>query len=145
MAALFMPPPKLDMMVQWRPSHLRTATFVCGLDNATGTVRCTGGGIWREADAQLYFDQQTKIVAEARRRFGALRVFIDVRDWVVENEQSVLQFCAMNAQIYSAADRLAAIVKSSADKQHPRTALAVGIRESFVSPNAAEMWLQAYS
>ncbi|MDO6414881.1 hypothetical protein Q4F19_10860 [Sphingomonas sp. BIUV-7] len=145
MSVSFKPPKTLDLLVQWDVSHLRKASFQCGLDNACATVRVVGGGVWREADAQLYFTQQRRIIDEARRRFGALRVLFDVRDWVVENPQSVLQFQAMNAEIYKPEDRLAAVVRSSVDKQHPRAALAVGTREVFISANAAETWLQAYA
>jgi hypothetical protein len=138
------PPSGLDLLVRWEASPLRPASFFCGIDNASQTVRVMGGGIWRDADAQRYFDQQRKIVDEARRRFGALRISFDVREWVVESPRSVLQFQDMNREIYRDEDRLVALVKSSVDKQHPRAALAVGTREAFVSTRAAELWLQAY-
>jgi hypothetical protein len=145
MSSLSRPPNKLDLLVQWQPSHIRQAAFHSGIDNASQTVRVMGGGIWRHADAQLYYDHQMRIVREARLRFGTLKVLFDVRDWVVECPQSVEQFQKMNREIYRAEDRLAAIVKSSVDKQNPREALAVGTREAFISSNAAETWLQAYS
>jgi hypothetical protein len=145
MSSLITPASKLDLWVQWQRSHLRQAAFTCGIDNESQTVRVMGGGIWREADAQLYFDHQTRIIKEARIRFGDLKVLFDVRDWVVECPQSVVQFQKMNREIYRPGDRLAAIVKSSVDKQNPREALAVGTREAFISSSAAETWLQAYS
>jgi hypothetical protein len=139
------PPLALDMLVRWEPQGASRAAFYSGLDMACGTVRVMGAGIWREADADLYFTQQRRIIEEARTRFGAVKVFFDVRDWVVENPQSAIQFQDMNSEIYHADDRLAAVVTSSVSKQHPRTALTVGQREVFVSMNAAETWLQAYS
>jgi hypothetical protein len=145
MSSLITPSDGLDLLIQWQPSYLRQAAFSCGIDNESRTVRVMGGGIWREADAQLYYDHQMRIVREARSRFGKLKVLFDVRDWVVECPQSVVQFQDMNREIYRAEDRLAAIVKSSVDKQSPREALAVGTREAFISSSAAETWLQAYS
>jgi hypothetical protein len=145
MSPLMLPSNQLDLFVEWQPSHLRKATFRCGIDNESQTVRVKGGGTWREADAQLYFDHQARIIREARIRFGDLKVLYDVRDWVVECPESVAQFQAINREIYRPGDRLAAIVKSSVDKQNPREALAVGTREAFISSSAAETWLQAYS
>ncbi len=138
-------PSTLDMLVRWEPAGLNKAGFYAGLDDDSRTVRVMGGGIWREADAELYFVQQRRIIEEARRRFGPLKVFFDVRNWMVENPQSALQFQQMNSEIYREDDRLVAVVTSSLSKQHPRTALGVGIREAFVSMHAAETWLQAYS
>lgn len=135
----------LDMVVKWEPMRSGQATFFSGIDNDTGTIRMVGQGIWRPADAQRYFDQQRWILEQARRRFGALKVFMDLRGWVVEDSSSVLQFDGINRELFRPEDRLAAIVGSSVDKKHSRDALAVGTREAFVSPNAAEIWLQAYS
>ena len=141
-ASLFTPKP-LDLLVQW-PASLSSASFVSGLDNETRTVRVTGGGIWRRADADRYFEQQRYIVDEARRRFGALRVSFDVRGWIVENPDSALQFQGMNAEIYRPEDRLVALVSCSALKPHPRTALGPG-SQVFISDHAAETWLQAFA
>jgi hypothetical protein len=145
MHAIAIPPAGLDLFVQWEPSSTSVAAFHSGLDLETRTVRVMGAGVWHEDDAALYFDQQRRIIDEARRRFGPLRVFFDVRSWIVENEQSALQFQHMNAEIYRPEDRLVAVVNASVDKKHPRVALGVGTREAFVSMNAAETWLQAYS
>jgi hypothetical protein len=137
-------PIELDLHVCWSPKP-GDAVFSSGIDNDTGTVRVVGGGIWRVPDAERYFTQQRRIVDEARRRFGALKVFFDVRGWIVESPQSALQFQEVNARLYRPEDRLASLVNSSLFKQHPRTALGVGNRESFMSAHAAETWLQAYS
>ncbi|MDO7844430.1 hypothetical protein [Sphingomonas immobilis] len=145
MSAIQMPTIALDHFVQWEPSHRSQAAFSAGLDDATQTVRVRGGGIWYGPDAELYFIQQRRIVEEARRRYGVLKAFYDVRCWVVENPDSVLQFTAMNSEIYRPEDRLVAVVESSVAKPHPRAALAVGQRESFLSLSAAETWLQAYA
>lgn len=139
------PPDDLEMLAAWEPSVLTQATFISGLDMTTGTVRVMGAGIWREADAERYFLHQRRIVDAARKRFGALKVFFDVRDWVVEGPHSAEQFQSANAQIYLPEDRLVSVVASSLHKRHPRTALSVGAPESFLSMNAAETWLQAYS
>lgn len=145
MDTLLLPSTDLDMLVTWNDARLLRAGFYSGLDVATRTVRVMGSGIWHEDEAQRYFDQQRRIVDEARRRFGPLKVFFDVREWVVENPQSALQFQDMNNELYRAEDRLVAVVKSSAGKRHPRTALGSGNREAFISMAAAETWLQAFS
>lgn len=135
----------LEMLARWEPSSPGQAAFHSGIEIETGTVRVMGAGVWRKADADLYFDQQRRIIETARRRFGPLKVFFDVREWVVENEQSALQFQHMNNEIYKPEDRLVALVKSSLNKEHPRIALGIGNREAFMSMTAAETWLQAYS
>jgi hypothetical protein len=140
-----LPPDSLEMLAVWEPSATSQAAFYSGLDMASGTVRVMGAGIWREADADRYFLHQRAIVTEARRRFGALKVFFDVRHWVVEGPHSATQFQDANSQIYRPDDRLVSVVASSLDKKHPRTALSVGAPESFLSLSAAETWLQAYS
>lgn len=145
LVAQLIPPIDLDLLVTWDQSRPTQAGFYSGLDEDTRTVRVMGAGIWHESDAQRYFDQQRAIVDEARRRFGSLKVFFDVRDWIVENPQSALQFQDMNSEIYRPEDRLVAVVNSSLGKRHPRTALGVGNREAFISMSAAETWLQAYS
>lgn len=145
MCSIILPPDMLDLAVKWDAALSTQATFHTGLDNASCTVRVAGGGIWSGDDAQRYFDSQRRIIDVARRRFGPLKVFYDVREWVVEHPDSALQFQRMNREIYRPEDRLVAVVKSSIDKVHPRTALAVGTRESFISVHAAETWLQAYS
>jgi hypothetical protein len=145
MAALIRQSDALDMFVQWTKSSRSQAAFHSGIEDANGTVRVMGAGVWREADADLYFEQQRRIVDEARRRFGPLKVFFDVREWIVENPQSAIQFQQMNAEIYKPEDRLVAVVTSSVDKEPPRVALSVGTREVFISMKAAETWLQAYS
>lgn len=134
-----------ELMVQWRASEGGGAHFAAGLDNRCGTVRVVGGGRWGPQDVERYLADQRRVIAEARARFGPLKVFFDVREWVVENEASATQFQDANRQIYQPGDRLAAMVSSSLYKPYPRTALSVGNPESFVSRNAAETWLQAYS
>jgi len=136
---------KLEMLARWTPSVQTKAGFSAGLEEATRTVRVMGSGIWHQQDADLYFEQQRRVVEEARRRYGPLKVFFDVRRWVVENPQSALQFQDMNAELYGPGDRLVAVVNTFAAKQYPRTALSVGNREVFVSLAAAESWLQARS
>jgi hypothetical protein len=145
MSPIRIPSPSLDLLVQWEPSQRSQAGFHTGLDNVTGTVRVMGSGIWSAPDAELYYIQQRRIVDEARRRFGNVKAFYDVRGWVVESPESVEQFIAMNKEIYRPEDRLVAVVDSSVAKPHPRAALAVGQRESFLSMSAAETWLQAYT
>lgn len=142
---LLSPPSSLEMLVVWEPSAKSRAAFYSGLDMISGTVRVMGAGIWSEADAERYFLHQRAIVAAARRQFGPLKVFYDVRHWVVEGPHSAIQFQAANSQIYQPDDRLVSVVASSLQKKHPRTALNVGMLETFLSTNAAETWLQAYS
>jgi hypothetical protein len=136
---------RLDMLVQWERSNRDQAGFYSGIDLAARTVRVMGSGIWRQSDADRYFDHQQRMIDEARRRYGPLRVSFDVREWIVEDERSALQFQTMNMEIYRPEDRLVALVSSSINKEHPRVALAVGTREAFLSPKAAETWLQAYA
>lgn len=145
MDALTTLPADLHLLAAWEQAHPRQAGFLAGLDERTRTVRVMGAGVWHEEDALRYFDQQIRIVAEARRRFGTLKVFFDVRDWIVEGPHSALQFQDMNNEIYTPDDRLVAVVRSSSGKQHPRTALGAGNRGAFISISAAETWLQAYS
>jgi hypothetical protein len=133
------------MFVKWEPMVSGLASFLSGIDNDTGTIRMVGGGVWRPADALRYFDQHQKVIDQARRRFGKLKIFMDIREWVVENPASVSQVQSFNCELFQPEDRLAAVVRSSVDKQHSRDAIAVGTREAFVSFNAAETWLQAYS
>lgn len=135
----------LDMLVQWEPSKAGEAAFYSGLDNFSGTLRIMGAGSWNAADADRYFDVQRKLIATARARFGSLKAFFDVRDWVVDSPMAALQFQAINAELHHPDDRIVAVVRASVEKQHPRTALSVGNREVFLSVNAAETWLQAYS
>lgn len=135
----------MDIFIYWEPLRAGGASFLSGIDNETGTIRMTGGGIWQPSDAQRYFDQQRRVIEQARRRFGCLKICMDVRAWVVEDSHSVEQFQNMNSELYAPHDRFAALVKSSADKQHARDAVPVGIREAFLSPGAAEVWLQAHS
>jgi hypothetical protein len=143
MSAFSRPVSALDMLARWVPSRMNDAGFHSGLDNPSHTVRVMGCGIWRENHAELYFDQQKRIVDEARRRFGTLSVLFDVRNWVVENAQSALQFQAVNAELYHPDDRLAAVVRSATDKEHPRIALRGDNTEVFTSRRAAETWLHA--
>lgn len=137
--------PPLDMLVRWEPSSKSRAAFSSGVDNSSGTIRMTGSGIWRPADARRYFDQQRHIIEQARRRFGPLKILMDLRGWIVEDPASVLQFEGINSELFRPDDRLAAVVGTSVDKKHSREALAVGIREAFISPGAAETWLQAFA
>jgi hypothetical protein len=139
------PVDKLDMLVRWAVADPLQARFWSGIDTATRTIRVMGGGVWHAADADRYFEQQAPIVAEARRRYGAVRAFYDVREWVVQRPQCALQFQERNAALYRPEDRIAALVGSSLCKQHPRTALGTENREVFISPTAAERWLQAYA
>jgi hypothetical protein len=145
MSKLISPTTALDQFVKWEPLCSGRASFFSGVDNDTGTIRMAGGGIWCPEDARRYFEHQRPIIEMARRRFGTLKVFMDIRDWVVENAESVLQFQDFNAELFRPDDRLAAVVRSSIDKQNSRDAIAIGDREAFVSPNAAETWLHAYS
>jgi hypothetical protein len=145
MPKLISPVPTLEMFLKWEPLGPGRATFRSGIDNDTGTILMAGGGIWVPADVQRYFDRQQTIIEQARRRFGTVKVLMDIREWVVENPSSVLQFQGFNTELFRPDDRLAAVVRSSADKQNSRDAIAVGVREAFVSPNAAETWLHAYS
>lgn len=145
MTGMILPTASLDMFVRWEPLLGNRASFLSGLDNDTGTIRMVGGGVWRPADAHRYFDHQRPIIEQARRRFGPLKILMDVRGWVVENPDSVSQFQDINTELFDPEDRLAAVVQTSANKQHSRDAIAVGIREAFVSPSAAETWLHAYS
>lgn len=132
----------LDMLTRWEPSHFYEAGFYSGLDNPSHTIRVMGSGIWREQHAALYFEQQKKIVDRARHRFGPLKILFDVRNWVVENPQSALQFQNVNQELYHPDDRLVAVVKSVSDKEHPRTALRGKNTEVFTSLTDAETWLQ---
>jgi hypothetical protein len=145
MATLLHPADALDLFVQWGPSAPGMSAFSSGIDVCTNTVRVMGAGIWREADADAYFEKQRRIIEEARRRFGPLRAFYDVRDWVVESPDSAMMFQTMNGEIFKPEDRIVAVVKSSVDKEPPRVALSAGHREVFISMTAAETWLQAYS
>jgi hypothetical protein len=138
-------PGDLDLLVQWQARGEGAAHFSAALDNRAGTVRVVGGGLWQRDDVERYLADQRRVVAAARARFGPLKVFFDVRDWVVENEASATQFQDANGQLYLPSDRLAAMVASSLYKPYPRTALRAGNPESFVSRNAAETWLHAYS
>ena len=143
MSAYRRPVHALDMLTRWEPSRADAAGFYSGLDNAAHTVRVMGSGVWLGRHADRYFEQQRRIVDQARRRFGPLKAFFDVRNWVVENPQSALQFQDMNSELYRPEDRLVAIVRSSADREHPRTALRGKNTEVFTSPGAGESWLQA--
>ncbi len=143
MSAYSRPLSALDMLTRWEPSRSDEAGFHSGLDNAARTVRVMGSGIWRDHHAELYFDQQKRIVDQARRRFGPLKIMFDVRNWVVENPQSALQFQNVNEELYHPDDRLVAIVRSASDKPHPKTALRGENTEVFTSRNAAELWLHA--
>lgn len=140
-----LPATGLDMHVVWNSSEGQGAGFSSGIDPRHQTIRVMGSGRWNEADAERYFVDQGPIVAEARRRYGQVKVFFDVRAWVVENPQSATQFQEYNRKLYRPEDRLVAVVATSIAKQHPRTALCVGSPECFVSMSAAEMWLQAYA
>jgi hypothetical protein len=144
-SSFFGPPGALEMRIQWKPTATRRATFASGLDLLSRTVRMQGGGVWKEDDAARYFDEQKHVLDEARKRFGPLKVFVDLRDWIVESPDSAFQFQEGNRRIFTAGDRIVAVVKSSILKPHPRAALSVGSPEVFVSMEAAETWLQAYS
>lgn len=145
MSEMQLSPSSLDMLSQWEPSDRTGTSFFSGLENKMHTVRLMGGGHWLESDAHMYFEHQRKILDEARRRFGPLKIFVDVRDWVVEGPDSATVFQDMNRELYKADDRLVAVVKSFSYKRHARTALCAGKLEVFVSINAAEAWLHACS
>jgi hypothetical protein len=133
---------ELDMLTHWRPLRPHDAGFHSGLDNVAHTIRVMGSGIWREQHAARYFDQQKRIVDQARRQFGSLKVLFDVRNWVVENPESSIQFQNVNRELYHPDDRLAAVVRCENDKSHPRTALQGKNTEVFTSLSDAEAWLQ---
>jgi len=145
MSEMQLSPSSLDMLSQWEPSERTGTTFFSGLENRSHTVRIMGGGAWLESDAHMYFQHQRKILDEARRRFGPLKIFVDIRDWVVSGPDSATVFQAMNSELYRPDDRLVALVKSFSYKQHARTALCAGKLEVFVSAGAAEAWLHACS
>lgn len=135
----------LDLYVAWRDVADSTAAFSSGIDAAAQTIRVVGSGCWTADDAARYFADQQPIVEAARSRYQCVKVFFDVREWVVESPQSAIQFQDFNRKLYRPEDRLVAVVASSMAKQHSRTALCVGSPECFVSMSAAETWLQAYS
>ena len=131
----------LDMLTRWEPSRISEAGFYSGIDNEAQTIRVMGSGPWRKQNAELYFEQQQRIVTCARSRFDRLKVVFDVRNWLVENQQSALQFQEMNKELYRHDDFLAAVVRTVADKAAPRTALQGNNTEVFTSVNEAEFWL----
>ncbi|MGV3768433.1 MAG: hypothetical protein ACO1NM_00225 [Sphingobium phenoxybenzoativorans] len=135
----------LLMHVQWTPSAIGEAEFSSGLDLDTQTVRVSSGGLWTQADAERSLVVHKRIIREARLRFGSVKAMIDLRDVIRPTLESALWFQSTNSEIYREDDRIAVVVKSSVFKIQLRRALMVGTREAFLSMDAAEMWLQAYS
>jgi hypothetical protein len=136
----------LDLLAAaWSPSAINQSSFTSGIDITSATVRLSGAGVWTESDVDRYLKCHKPIVDEARRRFGTLKVFCDLRGWIVDRPTSATQFLPANNQIYLPNDRIVAVVSSSICKPHTRSAFSTSIPETFLSMRAAEMWLQAHS
>lgn len=118
--------------------------YVLSIDDSTETIRVVVRGYWSVAETDRYFAQLRAVVIDARRRFGRIKVLLDLRDGMVQSPETVQRIAEMNAAVYQDDDRIAAIVKSSLIKMQMRRIMTAGTREAFISHNAAETWLQAH-
>jgi hypothetical protein len=118
------------------------------IDEDRATLRATMRGFWTVETAQFFMVEMHQHIAACRARFGgSLKQITDLATMPIQS-QEVTAILSVSGH-YKPGDRVATISGSALAKIAARRVYETypdGVhRDTFLSPSAAETWLQAYS
>ncbi|MBG6116378.1 MULTISPECIES: hypothetical protein [unclassified Sphingobium] len=93
----------LDMEVCWPALGGTAPTLLTGIDAGSGIVRIVAGGFWEPGSSAAFFEAQSLINAEARQRYGRLRVVFDLSTAIAQTPQTIERLQTANRDLYSIA------------------------------------------
>ncbi|MBV9841798.1 MAG: hypothetical protein JOY99_09770 [Sphingomonadaceae bacterium] len=121
--------------------------YTITLDEGSGTIRVTMRSFWTVEISRRFIAELGSLMNSSRARFGRVKVVSDITTMPIQS-QEVFEIVS-GESLYRAGDRLAIVLDSALAKIAARRVLdgfPEGVqREAFISPRAAETWLQAYS
>jgi hypothetical protein len=110
-------------------------------DPSTGRTRSHGAGFWSVRQATDYFADWRAIVRDIHSRGLSLHAIVDLREAQVQSNDVAAVIGSVTAEIYRTGDHIAMIVPTSLAKMQMRRVLDARYHEFFVSPDAADLWL----
>jgi len=114
------------------------------IDDDARAIRIVSAGSWTLADAEQYLVEFERHFADARRRFGDVRVLVDARKAAPHAPFMAKRLAVLGRLFDGPGDRLAVVINSSLKKQQVgREGLPI-LGMAFLSIDAAETWLFAY-
>ncbi|MBV9843275.1 MAG: hypothetical protein JOY99_17360 [Sphingomonadaceae bacterium] len=120
--------------------------FVIHWDEARAAVRIETFGIWSVDDFNEFYPLVRAAYDKSRARLGYALVLVDGTKAHVQTSELIQYMQAQGQIISKPGDRVAVIVSSSLLKlQMKRVTEAVDTVQYFLSPSAADTWLNAYS
>jgi hypothetical protein len=137
-ASEFKPPPATTMALE--QGVLRTE-----IDQQANIIRVLGRGLWSERYARAHFEELEWTLQRTRATRAPVRVLVDIREAAVQTPETTQCLADATDRLYKPGDRIAIVVASSLLKLQMRRATNASIHEIFISLNAAETWLSAWS
>ena len=114
------------------------------IDEAHRAIRIVSADSWTADEAERYIVAFEQNFAQARARFGDVRVLVDARK-AAPHEPSVAKRLSVLGRLFDRpGDRLAVVIDSSLKKQQVSREGLPPFGMAFLSIDAAEMWLFAY-
>jgi hypothetical protein len=118
--------------------------LVIEVDPVGGLVRVTGRGFWTRIYAEQHFSRLDMVLRGIRMAGLKVRVLVDLREAVVQPADTAERISRATGELYRPEDRIAIVVGSSLAKMQMRRTVRAANHDFFVSPSAAELWLNAW-
>jgi hypothetical protein len=113
------------------------------VDEAAGIIRVDSNEFHSVDDVRAYQRSLQLAVAEARRRLGKVRIFVDASRSPVQSAEVMQEFLKLEAPTSDEGDRMAVLVASSLGTLQTRRALKSDREQVFGSESEALAWLAA--
>lgn len=138
--------PALDGYVEHRnPAPGTDGIIAIGIDRSLGAIRLTGSGFWSVGQIDAYFVDLRRLIARLRADTGRVLVLADMRGVPPQSPEVAERLYGQNEELYREGDRSAIILDTSLAKMQMRRLLDERYHGFFLSVDAAETWLRAYS
>jgi hypothetical protein len=118
--------------------------YTFAIDDEVRAIRVVSAGSWSLAEADQYVAEFERHFAEARDRFGEVRVLVDARMAEPHAPFMAKRLAVLGRLFDGPGDRLAVVINSSVKKQQVSREGLPTFGMAFLSMDAAEMWLFAY-
>lgn len=133
----------LQMVVELFGQETGAPSFKSGIDPAEGLVCISCGGFWDRDFVEKYFAAQNRINAEARRKFGALKVLFDLTTASPQAPPVMESLRLGNMTLYAPDDRIALVNQSAIIALQLKRLFQVGKVETFRDLASGQAWLTA--
>lgn len=111
-------------------------------DIATGHVRARGAGFYSTRQTNAFFRDWSMIVEAIHGEGLAVSALVDMSDGQVQSHEVSDIIASVTNGMYQPGDAIAMLVPNSLAKIQMRRVLDGRYHEFFLSPNAAETWLE---